>query len=61
MRCRVTQLTLDLQQNQYIFLPYELARRHSDMSCEFDRDRIDQIIILSGLALFIALTILVPA
>jgi|GEM_PF-5100904 len=31
------------------------------MSCEFDRDRIDQIIILSGLALFIALTILVPA
>ncbi len=38
-----------------------LTKGNAAVSYEIDRDRIDQIIVLVGLALFIGLTIMIPA
>ncbi len=38
-----------------------LTKGRDTMSYEIDRDRIDQIIVLGGLVLFIVLTVMIPA
>jgi hypothetical protein len=64
VRCCVSYLTSRPQPGQYIIRNTNCHvhdYRERQMSYEFDRRRIEQVIVLSGLVLFLALAALIPA
>jgi hypothetical protein len=64
VRCCVSYLTSRPQQGQYIIRNTNCHvhdYRERQMSYEFDRRRIEQVIILGGLALFLVLAAVIPA